>query len=190
MRALPLRRLALHRGPAWRAWCAFVALGLLGAAALPAHAQVDERAMKAAYLYNFIQFAQWPVQPEEPFLLCVLGRTPLDEQLAKLEGKKVLNDVHVKVLHVGLKDSFTACHALYLDDTQRKLAEEVLPRLESAPILTITDSDGLADKGMMIEIQKRDLKLGFEVNLAMARKVRISFNARMLKMANYVAGAK
>jgi len=159
-------------------------------ASAAAHAQVDERAMKAAYLYNFIQFAQWPVPPDEPFRLCVLGRTPMDEPLARLEGKRVLNDVHIKVVHVSLQDPLAPCHALYLDDSQRKLAPELLARLDSAPILTITDGDGLADQGLMIEIQKRDLKLGFEVNLAMARKVRISFNARMLKMANYVAGAK
>lgn len=86
-------------------------LTLLGAGM--AHAQVDERAMKAAYLYNFI--------------------------LTIADG---------------------------------------------------ADGDGLAEKGMMIEIQKRDLKLGFEVDLAMARKVRIDFSPRMLEMATFVSGAR
>lgn len=155
-----------------------------------AHAQVDERAMKAAYLYNFIQFAQWPVAPDEPFRLCVLGQTPLDAQLDKLAGKTVLNGLHIAVVHVTPQDALGRCHALYLDDSQRRWLPELLPRLEQAPILTITDGDGLAEKGMMIEIQKRDLKLGFEVNLAMARKVRIDFSPRMLKMATFVSGSR
>lgn len=155
-----------------------------------AHAQVDERAMKAAYLYNFIQFAQWPVAPDEPFRLCVLGHTPMDEQLDRLAGKRVLNDLHIAVLHVAPQDRLGDCHALYVDDSQRRHVPELLTRLGQAPILTITDGDGLAEQGMMIEIQKKDMKLGFEVNLAMARKVRINFSARMLKMANYVAGAR
>lgn len=167
---------------------ALLALAALVLLARPAHAQVDERTLKAAYLFNFIQFTQWPVAPEEPFHLCVLGRTPLDEQLARLEGKQVLNGLHIAVRHVGPRERFTACHALYVDDSQRALVDEVIDRLDSAPILTITDGDGLADRGMMIEIHKRDARLGFEVNLKVARRARLSFSARMLKLATYVAG--
>ena len=67
-------------------------------------------------------------------------------------------------------------------------AEDVLDRLGAAPVLTITDGDGLADKGMMIEIHKRDARLGFEVNLRPARRANLSFSARMLKLASFVAG--
>jgi hypothetical protein len=169
------------------------AASLLAAALLlhtpAARAQADERALKAAYLFNFIQFTQWPVPPDEPFRLCVLGRTPLDEQLAKLEGKQVLGGLHIAVRHLGPRESFAGCHALYLDDSQRGQADEVLNRLAGAPVLTVTDSDGLADKGMMIEIHKREARLGFEVNLKVARRANLAFSARMLKLASYVAGA-
>lgn len=169
-----------------RLWA--MALPWLALACGPAAAQVDERALKAAYLFNFIQFTQWPVPPDEPFRLCVLGQTPLDEQLARLEGKPVLGGLHVSVRHVGPRDAFGGCHALYIDDSQRAQAEDVLDRLGAAPVLTITDGDGLADKGMMIEIHKRDARLGFEVNLRPARRANLSFSARMLKLASFVAG--
>ncbi|HEV8689084.1 MAG TPA: YfiR family protein [Ideonella sp.] len=165
------------------------ALAALGLLATPADAQVDERALKAAYLFNFIQFTQWPVPPDEPFRLCVLGHTPLDEQLAQLEGKPVLGGLHISVRHVAPRDSLAGCHALYLDDSQRAQVDEVLGRLASAPVLTITDSDGLADRGMMIEIHKREARLGFEVNLKVARRANLNFSARMLKLASFVAGA-
>lgn len=154
-----------------------------------AMAQVDERALKAAYLFNFIQFTQWPVPPDEPFRLCVLGSTPLDEQLAKLEGKPVLSGLHISVRHVAPRESFAGCHALYVDDSQRSQVDEVLGRLAGAPVLTITDGDGLADKGVMIEIHKREARLGFEVNLKVARRANLTFSSRMLKLASYVAGA-
>lgn len=152
-------------------------------------AQADERALKAAYLFNFIQFTQWPVPPDEPFRLCVIGRTQMDEHLAKLEGKQVLGGLHIAVRHLAPRESFSGCHALYLDDSQRGQVDEVLGRLAGAPVLTITDSDGLADKGMMIEIHKRDARLGFEVNLKVAKRANLVFSARMLKLATYVAGA-
>jgi hypothetical protein len=181
-----------HRLSRLRRACRRAALPLLAALlaghAAPAAAQVDERALKAAYLFNFIQFTQWPVPPDEPFRLCVLGTTPLDEQLAKLEGKPVLSGLHVSVRHVAPKDSFAGCHALYVDDSQRSQVDDVLNRLAGAPVLTITDSDGLADKGVMIEIHKREARLGFEVNLKVARRANLNFSARMLKLASYVAG--
>jgi hypothetical protein len=175
--AMPLRRAA----------------GLLAAllalhAPLAAQTQVDERALKAAYLFNFIQFTQWPVPPDEPFRLCVLGRTQMDEHLARLEGKQVLGGLHIAVRHLGPREPFTGCHALYLDDSLRGQVDEVLGRLAGAPVLTITDGDGLADRGMMIEIHKREARLGFEVNLKVARRANLAFSARMLKLASYVAG--
>jgi YfiR/HmsC-like len=162
---------------------------LLASGAPRATAQVDERALKAAYLFNFIQFTNWPVPPDEPFRLCVLGSTPLDEQLAKLEGKPVLSGLHITVRHVVARESMLGCHSLYIDDSQRAQVDEVLTRLAGAPVLTITDGDGLADRGLMIEIHKREARLGFEVNLKVARRANINFSARMLKLASYVAGA-
>jgi hypothetical protein len=176
--------MAPHRG---RRWLATTVL-LLGIS-LPALAQVDERALKAAYLYNFLQFTQWPVPPEDPFRLCVLGSTPLDSEFARLSGKPVLGERRIAVRHVGTGDPLASCHALYVDDSQRNLVEEVLRRLDKAPVLTITDGDGLAERGLMIEIRKRELKLGFDVNLKVARRAQLNFSARMLKMASYVNGA-
>lgn len=167
-----------------------LALSAAWLASTAAWGQVDERAVKAAFLYNFIQFTQWPVAPTEPFHLCVLGHGALDEALARLEGKNVLNGLHLTVRHVGPRDSLARCHALYLDDSQRAAAEEMLPRLAGAPILTVTDSAGLADRGLMIEIRKRDLKLVFDVNLGATRKANLDMSARLLKMAHYVAGAR
>ena len=167
-----------------------VALALLLGLAGPAVAQSDERALKAAYLYNFLQFTQWPVPPEEPFRLCVLGRTPLDQELERLAGRPVLGERHISVRRVEAHDALAECHALYVDDSQRGQVDQVLRRLDDAPVLTITDGDGLADRGLMIEIRRRDLKLGFDVNLAVARRARLNFSARMLKMASYVNGGE
>lgn len=174
----------------WRMARRFVRISMVAAALCalqPAWAQVDERAMKAALLFNFLQFTQWPIPPDEPFRLCVLGRTPLDEHLARLEGKLVLGDRRISVRHVELQGPLAQCHALYLDESQRDRADEMLRRLGNAPVLTITDADGLADRGLMIEIRKRDLKLGFDVNLGTARRANIGFSSRMLKMASYVS---
>lgn len=179
---------AVNASRRWRWRVGSVLAVVLALVALPAAAQVNERALKAAYLYNFLQFTQWPVPPDEPFRLCVFGVTPLDAELERLSGKPVLGERHISVRHVNIRDPLTDCNALYLDDSQRNHVDEVLRRLNGAPVLTITDGDGLADRGLMIEIRKRDLTLDFDVNLKVARRANINFSARMLKMASYVNG--
>ena len=180
---------------AWRPVLATLGplLGLAGTLLLAsgaARAQSDEVSVKAAFLYRFIQFTEWPVPPTEPFVLCVLGHTPMDEALSRLSGKAVLNGLRITVQHLQPRDPLAGCHALYLDDSQRRKAEELLPRLAGAPILTVTDSDGLADRGLMIELRKRDLKLGFDVNLQAVRASGMSLSSRLLKLASFVGGTR
>lgn len=175
----------------WRALCrASLFACVLATLAPSASAQVDERALKAAYLFNFIQFTRWPAPPDDPFGLCVLGSTPMDDALAALEGKHVQTGQRLTVRHIGTRDAFSGCHALYLDETQRPAIDLVLSRLAGTSILTVTDGEGLADKGMMIEIHRRDAKLVFEVNLRLARAANLTFSSRMLKLASFVAGSQ
>jgi hypothetical protein len=179
MRRCALRRLVRAGGGALAA-----ALACASAGAAP----VDERELKAAYVYNFIQFTHWPAGPEEPFRLCIVGTTPMDEPLARLEGKQVLSGLHLSVRHVQPHDPLTGCNALYVDDSQRASVDALLLHVGSAPLLTITDGDGLADKGLMIEIHRRESRLVFEVNLNAARPGGLTFSSRMLKLASFVAG--
>jgi hypothetical protein len=179
MRERVLRRLVRAGGGA---------LAALFACASASAAPVDERELKAAYVFNFIQFTHWPVAPEDPFRLCVLGVTPMDEPLARLEGKQVLSGQRLNVRHVQPHDTLAGCHALYVDDSQRASVDALLLHVGNAPLLTITDGDGLADKGLMIEIHRRESRLVFEVNLNAARPGGLTFSSRMLKLASFVAG--
>lgn len=172
---------------------ALCGLTLLAGGAASARAQpqpqLDERAVKAAYIYNFIQFTQWPSAPGDPFVLCVLGTTPLDDALGQLAGRPVLSGQRIRVQHLQPRDAVQDCHALYLDDTQRPFASDMLQRARSQPTLTITDSEELSQRGAMIEIVRTRRKLGFEVDLHAAREARLTFSARMLKLASFVVGA-
>ena len=183
-------RLAACRRTAW----SVLALVLPGSLFAPlARAQggaVDERDLKAAYVYNFVQFTSWPVPLDEPFTLCVLGHSAIDDALARLEGKPVGAGRRLSVRHVAARDVPAGCHALYVDDAQRGAVDGLAPRLAGSPVLTITDGDGLADRGVMIEIHRRESRLQFEVNLRAARASNLTFSARMLKLASYVAGAQ
>ena len=152
-----------------------------------ADAAVDERAMKAAYLYNFALFAQWPTLPDADFQLCVLGTTPLDAELGRLQGKPVQNGLPIAMRWIMPGDSLDGCQLLYVDEHNRKTLDSLIRRLGSLPVLTITDATGFADRGIMIEMRKQGQRIVFDVNLAAARRARLDFSARLLKLASFVA---
>ncbi len=153
-----------------------------------ADAAVDERAMKAAYLYNFVLFAQWPALPGSDFQLCILGSTALDAELVRLEGKPVSNGLLIAIRRLMPGEPLSGCQVLYIDERNRRGLDALLQRLDSLPVLTITDATGFADRGIMIEMRKQGQRIVFDVNLAAARRARLDFSARLLKLASFVAG--
>jgi len=150
-------------------------------------APLDERAVKVAYIYNFLRFTEWPVAPEHPFRLCVMGYTHLDQELASLQGKPVHSQVLIEVVHITDEKDIHTCQALYLGHTDTWQLNRLLRQLANTPVLTVTDSEGLADKGVMIEMNTRQNKVVFDINLRAAQQVEMNFSSRLLKLANYIS---
>ncbi|WP_204126553.1 YfiR family protein [Pseudomonas ogarae] len=159
----------------------------LSAQLVRADSGVDERAMKAAYLYNFALFAEWPTLPDVNFQLCVLGTTPLDDELAQLQGKRVQNGLPITMRRVLPDDPLTGCQVLYIDEHNRRFLDSLLRQLAATPVLTITDAAGFADQGVMIEMRRQGQRIVFDVNLIAARRARLGFSSRLLKLASFVA---
>lgn len=148
---------------------------------------VDERVIKVAYLYNFTLFAQWPSLSDTDFQLCVLGATPLDEELTRLKGKLAQNGLPIAIRWIMPSASLTGCQVLYIDEHNRRTLDSLLQRLATMPVLTVTDASGFADRGIMIEMRRQGSRIVFDVNLGAARRVNIDFSARLLKLASFVA---
>lgn len=165
---------------------ALAALCLLNQTA-QADAAVNERTMKAAYLYNFALFAQWPSLPDTDFQFCVLGTTPIDTELGQLKGKRVQNGLPIAMRWIMPGDPLTSCQVLYVDDRNRRTLDSLLQQLAVSPVLTITDAAGFADRGIMIEMRRQDQRLVFDINLGAARRAHLDFSARLLKLASFVA---
>jgi hypothetical protein len=151
-----------------------------------ARAQLDERMATAAYIYNFLRLTEWPSPPKQPFNLCVLGHTTIDDELHLLEGKEVRKDVTISINHVSIDEDIGYCNAIYFDSSKRKLIDVLLRKLHGLPALTISDADGLTERGIMIEITSSNRRLAFDINLKAARHVKMDFNARLLKLARFV----
>jgi hypothetical protein len=148
-----------------------------------------EYKVKAAFLYNFAKFVEWPDEAfsdkEETFILCVLGKDPFGPNLKALEGKLVRGR---KLSVIQCKDiqEVEEAHILFIARSERKRVTEVLSRLENQPVLTVSDVQGFAEQGGGIGFIDVDKKLRFEINPEATKKAGLQVSSQLMKLANVV----
>lgn len=174
-------------------WPAKAALALLLLAGWqPQQADgLSEGQIKAAYLYNFAKFAEWPAETlpsNAEMVLCVVGNNALDGALDALNGR----DIGLRRLRVAQQNyaglSLAGCHLLYIGNSEQSHFLVILTALGNAPILTLSDIEDFAEKGGGIGLLFRDNKVVFEVNLEPIRKAGLHLPGQLLNIASYVYG--
>ncbi|MGZ4958120.1 MAG: YfiR family protein [Methylomonas sp.] len=159
---------------------------------LPALADgLSEGQIKAAYLYNFAKFVEWPAEAlpaGDDILLCVVGHNVLDGALEALNGRKI-GDRELHVVQRNYPDPTLAnCHLLFIGRSEQQHFLVILKTLGGAPVLTLSDIADFAEKGGGIGLLFRDDKVVFEVNLESIRNARLHLPGQLLNIASYVYG--
>ncbi|MCQ8116903.1 YfiR family protein [Methylomonas rosea] len=157
---------------------------------LPA-ASLSEAQIKAAYLYNFAKFVEWPADvlpPGADILLCVVGNSVLDGELQALDGRKAGERTLRFVQHNYTDADLNNCHLLFLGSSEKAHFVVTLKALRDAPVLTLSDIDDFAEKGGGISLLFRDNKVVFEVNLEPIRNARLHLPGQLLNIAAIVYG--
>lgn len=167
-------------------------VALLLAALMPlfAHAQANtplERQVKAAYLYKFASFVEWPegsfARPDAPVVIGVAGADALAEQLEQTVAGHTANGRPLQVRRIKRGDSLAGIHMLFVASQDKGLAQELLSASRGQPVLTVTDADETFGLGSMINFVIADERLRFEVSLKHAAAARLKISARMLAAA-------
>lgn len=146
---------------------------------------VPEYDMKAAFLYNFASFTEWPEPIVGNFNLCIFGNDPIGPSLDALEGK-LLQGAHLTVVRITADTQARQCHLLYLSDPEHSNTRHMLNGLAELPILTVTGESNQEGPGAMISMTLENRKLTFEVNYEAARRARLSLSSKMLRLAQRV----
>lgn len=153
--------------------------------------RVEANELKAVYLYNFLQFVQWPrarrgTSPET-LVLGLLGDTPLDRSLAALQstlsasGKRPIRVIHLGPYREGTE--LGSCHLLFLGESERQNFRAVVDRLGASPVLTVSDATDFLDYGGMIALVEHEGRLRWMINRVPAERAGLRFNAQMLRLA-------
>jgi hypothetical protein len=158
-----------------------------------AHAESNasvERQVKAAYLYKFASFVEWPDgvfgRSDSPLLIGVAGNDALAEQLEQIVAGRSANGrpIVVRKLHRG--DAPGAVHILFIGSADKAATQELLAAARGQAVLTVSDSDETFALGSMINFVVADDKLRFQVALKPVASSRLRISARMLAAAQKV----
>ena len=182
-------------GRKWRfevwAFAAFVA----ACSALSALAQINgpsEYQVKAAFLFHFAQFVEWPAEAfkdgSSPLVYCTVGDDPFHGALdARLNGKTI-GARAIRVEHFKRADAMQGCQVVFLGMAEQKQMSAALANMRGNPVLTVGESEHFAQEGGMIGFCLEENKVRFEINLNAATQAKLKISARLLTLAKMVIG--
>ena len=167
---------------------ACMALSLAGAKAVPAES-LAESEIKAAFVYNFAKFVQWPApalgQAQAPLSVCVIGDDSFGPALDTIDHKLAQgHEVHVR--RRVRPEEARSCHILFVAESEHAQLAAILRAVSGASVLTISEIDRFAEAGGIIGLYKVDNKLRFSVNLEQAHASLLEINSQLLKLAKIV----
>ena len=157
--------------------------------AMAADSTEDVNLLKAAFIYKFSLFTQWPEsalnEKGAPLLLCVAGEDDLAAALGQLKGKIIKG--HSLGIHT-IKDTQipNSCHILYVASSERKNLLALIKSVNSQPILTISELPKFANTGGIFEFYRENGRIRFVINLGSARKAGLEISPKLLSLATVI----
>lgn len=147
---------------------------------------LPEYAVKAAFVYNFARFTEWPASAfagsGSPLRLCVLGQDPFDGALDTIAGKKIRNRELVISYPIWAEEA-QRCHILFISESVRERLPEIIALVNGFPILTIGDMPEVARSGGIIGLEKVENRIRFQVNLDAMERSGLRLSSRLLDLA-------
>jgi hypothetical protein len=149
---------------------------------------VTEPALKAAFIYNFIRFTEWPepFPASDPFVICVAGDSAVSQALERVVKGREFSGRRLVVSSVAISEAKEPCRVLYVSGVTASQGVQLLARLERSPVLTISDLGGFTEAGGMAEFFFERGRLRFNINLEAAKRSGLQMSSRLLALANRI----
>ena len=169
-------------------------------------ASSQEYQIKAAFLYNFIKFVDWPQgktsDTNEPVVIGIIGNAPLENAFKPIEGKA--HDVNGKPIVIKYFKSFEElmksgenskdnlqkelevlrkCHLLFICSSEQKNLSQILDAVKDSYVLTVGEEADFLHSGGIINFVLEDEKVHFEINVAAANKAQLVIRSQLLRLA-------
>jgi hypothetical protein len=143
--------------------------------------------LKAAFLYNFAKFTEWPeLEPDAGITLCVVDDDRVAAALATTVKGQSLEAHRLRVLKVDASASFRICQILFVAGPNAARAAKIVERAAGLPVLTASDASTFSTSGGMIEFFVESGRMRFAVNVDAIQRVHVRLSSRLLGLAKIV----
>lgn len=147
-----------------------------------------EHQIKAAFLFNFTQFVEWPsntfTNAEAPLVIGILGDDPLGPALEQAVEGETVNKRPIAIRRSRhLSELKGNCHVLFICRSEKARLPQLLAELRGQPVLTVAEINQFALQGGIIGFVIRDNKVRFEINLATAERAGLKVSSKLSKLA-------
>ena len=161
---------------------------------ISAQDNVEEYIFKRAFIYKVsVRFIEWPngsnaTNKNTPFIIAIIGEDPFEGKLNELENNKNLkiNEKPIKVKNIHTFKEIETCDLLFISSSEKYDISKIIKETHGKPILTIGDTKGYAEKGVMIQMFIRGAYVRFNINKKEADACGIKISSYLLGKAEKV----
>jgi hypothetical protein len=157
-------------------------LAWVGAASPSQADELPEYRLKAAFLYNFALFTEWPAELGPVLNLCIVGRDPFGKEIDELQGKPV-GERSIAVQRKTVGDPLKNCQVAFIAESAIAALPRLLEEVRERPVLTVADSQGSGGQSVALNMSVVQNKVAFEANLQAARAARLNLSSKLLRLA-------
>jgi hypothetical protein len=150
----------------------------------------SEYEIKAAFLYNFAKFVEWPptafTDPKQPMGICIFGQDPFGHTLEDSLLGKTVGDHPVLLGHAKQIADLAGCQIIFLSSSDAPRLREVLGRVQKQHALFVGESEGFASAGGTIQFVLDQNRVRFVINPDAAERAGLKINSKLLALATIV----
>jgi hypothetical protein len=171
---------------------ALTAVGLTGGSRVGAQSLAAPE-LKAAFLYNFAQFMEWPaetVPAGSPLALCIVNDIAVADALEKTVNGRTAEGHSLTVKRLKAGAPLPPCHVLFVAGSDLKRSLEVVETVKGGLVLTVSDAARFAETGGMVELFLEGDRMRFAVNVDALQRARVRMSSRVLGLAKVVRDHK
>ena len=154
--------------------------------------EASEYQVKAAFVYNFVQFVEWPASAfkgtvKAPLQIAIVGNDPFNGMLDRVVAGKVVNGHPLVVRHFATAgDVCQPCHVMFVCAQSEQQFGLAMQKLGCAGLLTVGETDGFLDAGGIIRLYQEGNHIRFDVNRGAADRAGLRVSSKLLKLAKTV----
>lgn len=167
--------------------------------ALAGAIDTTEYQIKAAYMYKFAAYIEWPAstfpQADAPITIGVLGADDMEAALRDMTAKNSIQDraVVIKRFNQGTPlqaASLADTHILFIGQKESKQLKYLLEPLQSQPVLIVTESSNALSAGSIINFIPIEDRIRFEVSVLHAERNGLKISSRLLSVAQNIESGR